>query len=316
MITGPNRARTAPLGLAFFLPIAGFLIIAPAGLFLLPLAALSVFAATRRRETVFLALLTGGFAAWWLTSVGSPPAQVVRAGAVVATIAFVIFTVFTDTSVTHRCLAAVGMAAFAVVGLMFATGREFTELRWWIEYRAGDLRTVVLSGAFMATRMTGANENMTAGLERWIDRLPDLAATFFPGLIAVQILGGLALAAYIAHRIGLQVRVPPAPFTEFRFTDHVGWLAVLAVGAVLWAPQGVIWLVAANALLVFAVLYGWRGAAVLRSRWKQAGLKSWLLGSVIVVSGLLLWRVTLAGLIVVGAADTGLDLRHRWVKQA
>ncbi len=100
-------------------------------------------------------------------------------------------------------------------------------------------------------------------------------------------------------------------FRDFRFTEHFGWVPVLALAVVL-AP-GAPRLMAANVLVVGGVLYALRGAAVAWFGIRLAGKPGFLTTVLIAFSIVFMLPVVLIGAILLGVADTGLDLRRRWV---
>lgn len=313
MTSSPERR--SPLGIEFILPVVGFVVVAPVGALALPVAALTGRLATRVREAAFLSVLAALFAGWWLFGVGTPPEQILRAAMAVATFAYVLLTPILRTTVTHRSLIATWIATMVVVMLMIATRRDWAEIQWWIAGETGTARMLVLGAGAVLTRVTPLGPGSVAGLEGWADQLPDLAGTFFPGLVALQVMGGLVLATFFVHRIGLPVGGTPGRFREFSFSVHLGWIAGIAAILAAWGPDGPIWIVAVNVALVATVLFGLRGAAVVRAFWPFRGSRSWLAGLVALLLALVMWRVVATGLIVGGVVDTGLDIRNRWLKK-
>lgn len=293
-------------------PIAGYVLVAPPALFMLPLAVLSVAATARRREAWAMAVLAGVFAVWWLVALGSPPEQLQRAAAVMATGAFVLFTVATAWTVVHRGMLSVVVAGAGVAALSALSPRGWAEIQWWVQYRATTAQNPMIS-ALLYTRPPGVSGDETfAQIERLIARMPDLAAAFFPATVAFQLFAGLALAAWIAHRVGMRFRAPAGRFVDFRFAEWIGWPTVAALVTVWLVDRGPWWMAAANVLLIMGALYATRGAAVATFGLLRRGFRSWLLGSLLIVSVVLFWRITLAGFLILGVLDTGLDLRRRW----
>ena len=192
--------RRSPLGIGFILPVLGFVIVAPVGALALPVAALTGLSILRAREAALLTVLAGLIAGWWLLGVGTPPQQILRASMAVATLAYVVLISATRTSVTHHVLTATGITALVVIMLMVVTQREWSEVQWWIAGDTGTARMLLLGASALVGRVTGLGPGAEAGLEQWADHLPDLAGVFFPGLMALQVMGALALASFVVHR--------------------------------------------------------------------------------------------------------------------
>lgn len=103
---------------------------------------------------------------------------------------------------------------------------------------------------------------------------------------------------------------PPAPFREFRFTDHLVWLLVAGMAGVVGQlmgdlPARAIW--PANVVFIAVALYATRGLAVVRSRTGPWSFPVLLVAGIAV---LFLWPFVGAGLFGLGLADTWLDFRR------
>ena len=110
----------------------------------------------------------------------------------------------------------------------------------------------------------------------------------------------------------MPVRRTVGRFRDFRFSEHLGWAAVLALAIVLLTRFVTMKLLAANVLIVTGFLYALRGAAVIWFALALAGGPGFLSTAVIVLSILFMLPVVLIGAILLGIADAGLDLRQRW----
>jgi Predicted membrane protein (DUF2232) len=296
-----------------------FVFFAPVGYFALPFAGI-IWTAGGRRGRATTAALAAGLGLWWLLQVGDPPDQLARAVAVLAAVAYVGLTMLTRLSVTHRSLVSTVLAGGAGASLLAVLGRSWESVRWWVEYRAGYTAQVVLSGMWAAVPRTPdglpqpGQDRLVLQAEDWFNVALPWLGDLYPGLMALQLMGGLALAAFVAHRLGVRsLRAPgPSRFVDFRFTEHLGWAAVVALGAVLLLSEGTVRLAAANVLLVAAVLYGVRGAAVAWFGVTLRGGPTPLVYLVLAISILFLLPAIAVWSIVVGVADSGLDLRKRW----
>lgn len=310
MTARPGYRGGGGIGIVF--PIVGYVLIAPPALFMLPLAALSIVAGARRREAWVMAVIAGAFAIWWFAALGPPPEQLQRAAAVIASGAFVIFTLRTAWTVVHRGLMSVLLAAGGVWALGALSPRGWAEIQWWVQYRATGAQNPMIS-ALLLTRAPGVSGDETFDqIAALIARMPDLAAAFFPSVLAIQLFAGLALAAWIAHRVGMRFRAPVGRFVEFRFAEPLGWITVAALATIWVVDGGPLWMAAANLLLVMGGLYTVRGIAVAAFGLLARGFRSWLLGALLIVAAILFWRIALAGFILLGVLDTGLNLRRRW----
>ena len=137
-------------------------------------------------------------------------------------------------------------------------------------------------------------------------------ADLFPAALAVQLIAGFALATLLYGRMSGPTGRPLGRFRDFRFTEHLGWAAVVALAIVLLTRLATMKLLAANVLIVTGVLYALRGAAVVWFAWAMAGGPGLLSIAMIIFSIVFLLPVVLAGTILLGVVDTGLDLRQRW----
>ena len=320
MAQAPEGSRGAGLGLPVLLSLV-FVLLAPVGFFVLPLAGIvwsAGAARTGRGATAALALGLGG---WWLLQIGDPPNQLERSLAVLASVAFVGLSWLSRLSVIHRSLVSTLFAAVGGAGLMAFMGRSWESLRWWVEYRAGHTAQTVLTIMWSSVPRsadgvpTPGQDALTIQLEDWLGGAIPILVDLYPALLGIQLLGGLVLAAFVAHRLGVFGGRAPQPerFVQFRFTEHLGWAAVAALAAVLLMSDGTVRVAALNVLVVAALLYGIRGAAVAWFVVKLRGGPGFFTVIFLALAFLFLLPAMAAWTIVVGVADTGLDLRKRWV---
>jgi hypothetical protein len=240
----------------------------------------------------------------------------VRAAAVIGTAAFTIAMAFTTWSLIHRSLVAIATAAIGVMALTSVLRTSWPEVRWWVESRTGVSAQIMLS--WLATPDTSdggsaaGSSPLVIQLEDWFEVAVPLMADFFPATLAVQMLAGLALASVFYHRMNHPTSDKLGRFRDFRFTEHLGWAAVVALGIVLITRFAVAKILAANVLIVAGVLYALRGAAVVSFALAMAGGPGFFTKAVIVFSILFMLPVVLPGAILLGVVDAGLDLRQRW----
>lgn len=143
------------------------------------------------------------------------------------------------------------------------------------------------------------------------DSATALAAVFPAGAILFGLAGLLLAWRWYHLLVADAVGLPPAPFREFRFSDHLIWAVVAGMAGTVaqlsgLLPSATIW--PANLLVLAGALYGVRGLAVLWS-----SVVGWpvpvLLAAGITV--LFLAPFAFTGLMGVGLADTWLDFRRR-----
>jgi uncharacterized protein YybS (DUF2232 family) len=137
-------------------------------------------------------------------------------------------------------------------------------------------------------------------------------ADYFPATVAIQTFVGLVLATALFRLFTPAATVAVGRFRDFRFSEHLGWVAVIALGIVLVAQAATAKLLAANVLVVAGLLYTLRGAAVTWYGITLAGGPGFLTTGLIAFSVVFMLPVVLIGTILVGVVDAGLDLRRRW----
>lgn len=289
-----------------------YAIFAPVGLLVVPLTALVFTTRLRRRRSVVAVSFLAGLSLWWLAQVGEPPDQVVRTAALIGASAFVVIGLLTGWTLTHRTVVAVGTAALGTTALLGAVGLTWSEVRWFVESRLQFTAQVVLTPLFGVAAGSGRNQEMAIQFESWFDAVIPVMADFFPATLAIQMIVGLSLATVLYRRL-----IPTAPvvigkFRDFRFTEHLGWFAVLALAVVLMTRAATAKLLAANVLVVAGFLYGLRGAAVAWFGITLAGGPGFITFALLALAVAFMLPVVLTGAILLGVLDAGLDLRRRW----
>ena len=310
----PSESPTGGGGLGLLLVLGAgivFALLVPIGLLTVPLAGLVLVTRLQRLRAVVTASLLTGISLWWLAQIGDPPDQVIRAAAVMGSAAFVVTFLSTSWSLTHRSLAAIGVAAVGTGALLAAAGTSWSEIHWWVESRAqfaAQLLLTTLSGG-----QPGAGDDAwVVQLEALFDSIIPLMVDFFPATVAVQMLAGLALATAICRRFVPATGITRGKFRDFRFSEHLGWVPIVALAIVLLTRAGTLKLIAANVLVVAGLLYALRGAAVAWFGLTLTGGPGLLTTGLIAFSVVFMLPVMLIGTIVIGVVDAGLDLRRRW----
>lgn len=310
----PQQTRTRGLARVALTALA-FSIVAPAGLWLVPLATLLVASRPRTRSEIGVAAGLGLLALLWLVQQGDPPDQLVRAVAVLGGAAFVLATFYSAGSVTHRALLALTAAALGAVLLFPVLGWSWGRVSWWVEHRTGFAMRLVLGQVGYVSGPTGAAGPTAADIEQWFESGVHFLANQFAAILAIQFLGGLALAAHIYYRVcGQPAGTPPGRFRDFRFSEHLGWAGALALLVVLVPRLAAAKAAALNLLLVAGLLYAVRGAAVTTFGLALLGSAGWGTVTLAGLLALFILPAALAGSIVIGVLDAGLDLRRRWAR--
>jgi hypothetical protein len=288
-----------------------FVTFAHAALAALPLAALLAMTSLRTRRELVVAAIAGGLSLAWLFDAGGLPDQVVRASAIIATAAYVSATRFLDSTVIHRCLLAVGVVAITVGSMLFAFGSSWGELNWWVEYQVGYSARVASQLVWLVGNGSTAS---SARLAAWMDNSVRFMADYFAGILALQLTAGLCLATAIYRRVALKPHgLGLGKFNSFRFSEQLGWVAIAALLVVLLPKLAVFKLGALNLLLVMGTLYALRGFAVAVFGIQLLAGGSGLMIVVAALAACLMLPIALAGAILLGVVDSGLDLRRRWL---
>ncbi len=285
-------------------------LVAPVAVVALPLAVLLAVTPQRTRAELVTTGIASGFSAWWLLAPGQLPDQMLRAAAVLTTAGFVVFTVRTGLPFMYRALVSLAGAMVGVSALLLTLGTSWGELRWWVASRSG-LAARSLMGMLWSTVDTAAPA--LTQLEESLATMIQLAADFLPAITALKLLAGLALATAIYHRVARQPRGQPlGRFRDFRFSEHLGWALVLPLIAILVPKLVAAKAAAANLLLLGAVLYALRGAAVAVFALHALGAGGFFLRLFLMVILVLMLPFVVGGAILLGVLDGGLDLRRRW----
>lgn len=299
----PGAGRRAGLGVAAVL--AGFLLLAPPLYLLGPFALLTLVSRPRTgRELLWLIAAGTGIAATIIGGTTLVP-QLIRTSGLLVSVAFVILSLRGALPVLSRALLGVAIAALGVGIWASLMGLGWTDIQGAF--------TEMMRATYKAwAEATGPESTRSLETQALIQQLQDVApkaASLVPGLLALEAIAGCALAWAWHHRIARSPRgVPPSPFREFRFNDHLVWGAIFTLGSLLLPLPPLARTFAANLLIVWVGLYVARGLAVIAAILAPAPspLK-------IIAAGLafLLAPFTPGICVVLGLADTWLDIRGR-----
>ncbi len=211
-----------------------------------------------------------------------------------------------------RTAVAVVAAAGATAGWFLALGLRYAELReavvatQWKAYRTflkglPDVPPPSLDDVVAGTP--------TAELARELSRTVHLVGDLFPALLALSALAAGWLGWVWYHRVARQPIGQPSPaFREFTFSDHLIW-ALLALGGLTLADlPGAFDQISLNLLVVILGVYGARGLAVARTMLLRMAP---IVTPLLCLIALPVLPLPLSGLVILGVADTWLDLRRR-----
>ena len=243
-----------------------------------------------------------GLLAWsalWLVQAGGLGGQLIRAAAVLLSGAFVALTLWRPSERVGQAVAATAIAGGGLVAWMRQLGIDPASVRRSIESDLGAYYRMLQS------EMAGSGSQE---LVAQLTQAGDTVALLYPALLALGAIAGLRLAWVWYHRIASRpIGPPPRPFTAFGFSDQMVWGWVVALLLYLFAPGG--WQAAgANLLMVWAGLYAVRGLAVFAAG--AARVPGPVLATLAVIA-LFLLPFVVAGLLILGLADTWLDFRRR-----
>ncbi len=289
------------------LALAGFLLLAPPILMLAPLAGLLLLSRPgTAREWVWIV----GALAWcavWLTQPGGLALQFTRAGAVLLTGTFLALTLWRPSARFSRALIATTIAAAALIIWMWHLELGWPEVQHALEQNLWTYNRELMM------RLTEAAGTRSGG-ESMLDEMSSLIRTvgsLYPAFLFLAGVAGLRLAWRWYHRIARSPLGPaPIPFTAFQFNDQLvwGWVVGLALSLLPLTPDGP--LIGGNLLLVWSALYAARGLAVFSV---GSGRVSAPVIATVALVAVFLLPFVLAGLTLLGLADTWLDFRRRLV---
>ena len=243
----------------------------------------------------------------WLAQQGGLAAQFARAGAVLLTGMFLALTVWRPSAGFSRALVATALAGAALTVWLWHLDVGWGEIQRAVEHDLWAYNRELIMRLSEAARSRPATGGMLDEMSSMVHTIGSL----YPALMTVAGLGGLRLAWTWHHRIARRpVGPPPAPFTAFQFSDQLIWGWVVALALCLLPLPRVWGFMGENLLLVWSVLYAVRGFAVFSV---GSGRISGPVIAAIAFVGMFLLPFVLAGLTLLGLADTWLDFRRRLV---
>jgi hypothetical protein len=295
---------------------AGFVVGGPQGapLFVAgPLLFLLLISRPARREEWLWIVATALVIGLMLRGAPTLVEQTSRSAAVCFTGAFVVMTLLGIRSLSSRLILATTIAALVTLAWCAHLGIQFGGLRaalvtdMWESYRAWvpTLPPTPMDRATIDGLAASARDSMPAKLSANVQSVGDL----YPGTLALGALVGGWLAWTWYHRISEKpIGAPPRPISALRFNDQLVWALIAAFGLTLFKVPEPLALVGSNVLLVLGALYWARGMAI--TRYAMAMLPAPPLFKV-AVTALLVLPLAFGGWLLMGVADTWLDIRRR-----
>jgi hypothetical protein len=297
----PFAGWSVPITLAAL--TAGFSVLNPALLIVVPLAFMLVAMPIRRPLSIVIgvALLASTFtgsagdALWWY---GRGWSLVLSAWFLLA------LTLMPAATLMSRALAAIAGAVSSVALLFVANRRGWEQLDKAVGSQLRDSASAVVS--FWSTRVQG--KSWAEDLNSAIYRFTDFQANTYPAMIGIASLTGLAAAWWFWRRLSARDRTPFGRLRDFRFRDELVWVAVLGAALMALPLQAPATRAGLNLLVFMGALYVVRGVAVMVSLFGSPGVMGMLFGALLV---LMLYPIVMATTLMVGLSDTWLDLRAR-----
>ena len=286
--------------------LAGYVVFFPPLFVLGPLAGLlAASRPTTLREWAWISAA----ALWLVVTLGHPgglAAQMLDAWALFLTGAFVILMVPGRRSLVSGALLATVFGFGAATGWAWLLGSRWRDIQLAVAHTGWEFCRQLLAQSALGPDRLHA-------LRGYVDALADgigLMAELFPGLLVLTALPGLALAWAWYHRLSVRpAGAPGGRFAEFRFSDQLVWLVVVAVGAFVLPLPDEAHGIAGNVALVASGLYAARGLAV---TWGSVEPFPPLVLIVMTVGVFFILPVALGGFFALGLADTWVDFRRRF----
>lgn len=289
------------------LSLGAFLLFGPAALVLFPLGLLLLWSGGMRLTPVLAATCCAFISALWFTAPGGLADQTLKGWTAAATGAFLLYTL--------------GLGRRSIDAALLATLTGAAAVALWLAAYHVPLQLIIDD----AVRTILASYRLLGDLAPvYRPQIAEMGETIrtvaivFPSVMLLSGLAGLAFAWRWMHLLVPDAPgTPPAPFAEFRFSDHVVWLVVIGMAGTVaqvadLLPTETIW--PANLLVLAGALYMARGSAVVTTLAPiPARLRIPLLLLLLVTARYIQFLIPFAvtGLLGIGLADTWLDFRRR-----
>lgn len=212
-------------------------------------------------------------------------------------------------------LSAAGAVAVTIgwcahLGVNFAGVRSSVVTMLWEGYRAypawsSSLPPTPYDQATLAGMSAAARGAREAVLSENVHTMSGL----YPGILVVGALAGGWIAWLWYHRVAARpMGLPSPPFSQLRFNDQLVWGLIGGLGLTLFTLPEPIKLIGSNVLFVLGALYWARGLAI--TRYVMARFPAPPLFKIALMAMLVL-PLAFGGWLVMGVADTWLDIRRR-----
>lgn len=277
----------------------------------LPLFFLTLASRPRRRNEILAAAVAAVFAFWWLLTAGPLPQQTLRAAAIIGAAAFTVAAGVSRWTTIHRSLAAISAATVGVAIGFALLKLSWREMHWTVQHQISSfLAGTIWPGSVPPTESPAIISTVTN--QPGLGEAAHIMADYYPAIIALEMIVSFALVTALYHRISRTPwGLPLGRLRDFRFSEHLGWAAVIPLVILLLPKLAAIKLAASNVLVVASVLYAARGVAVM-SFILSTFSGGFVLNALIWLAVLFMLPVMLAGALVLGVVDSRVDLRDRW----
>jgi hypothetical protein len=207
-------------------------------------------------------------------------------------------------------LLAVVVGTVVTSGWVWAVGSRWQDVRLAVAHAGWEYCRSLIGPDGILQGMTASRAENVKFYVGALANSVAVAAQIFPGLLAAAALPGMALAWHCYRRVS----APDGgwvsePFSEFRFSDGLVWIVVLAA-ALLVLPFGSFgeW-IGGNLAVVAGSVYAARGLAV---TWLPLSSLPMVVLVALGVGVFFVLPLVLGGLVLLGLADTWVDFRRRF----
>jgi hypothetical protein len=182
-----------------------------------------------------------------------------------------------------------------------------------LDWRMGERIRQGVTTALQTIQALQGGDTLSPVLADAVYSTAESQAVLFPALIGLVSIGALGVAWWLYVRVAQGARGALGPLKDFRFNDHLVWLFVAGLMALIVGTEGLWNRAGSNAVLFMGALYALRGAAVVL--FVNGGISA--LGVVAVTLGMIFLAPALIfGALVIGLGDTWLDIRTRAARAA
>lgn len=210
-----------------------------------------------------------------------------------------------NTAFITRALGAVFGSAVAATLYLQRAPDALVALDGMVRVRISEAATL-----FDAAAQAASDPELAETMAAVVDSTTQAWQHLYPGAVLIASLCALGVAWWGYVRLAQGSDLGLGPLREFRFNDQLVWVAIIAVGLLLWEAPEFGNRLGANALLFMSALYAARGAAVVV--FVMGGVS--LTGGVLFTLAMLLVAPYVISLAVfIGLGDTWLHVRERAV---